>query len=66
MEFLDLVEPLTSPDDPAEAFHVVCPSLPATDSATPGRSRLGSRAHRGRVGGADGPPRLRALGGARR
>ncbi|MFH8762359.1 epoxide hydrolase family protein [Streptomyces althioticus] len=28
VEFLDLVEPLTSPDDPAEAFHVVCPSLP--------------------------------------
>ncbi|MBT2905911.1 alpha/beta fold hydrolase [Streptomyces sp. McG8] len=28
VEFLDVVEPLTSPDDPAEAFHVVCPSLP--------------------------------------
>jgi pimeloyl-ACP methyl ester carboxylesterase len=27
-EFLDLVEPLTNPSDPADAFHVVCPSLP--------------------------------------
>lgn len=27
-EFLDLVEPLTNPPDPADAFHVVCPSLP--------------------------------------
>lgn len=27
-EFLDLVEPLTNPADPADAFHVVCPSLP--------------------------------------
>ncbi|WP_406149011.1 epoxide hydrolase family protein [Streptomyces sp. NBC_01012] len=28
VEFLDLVGPLTDPDDPADAFHVVCPSLP--------------------------------------
>ncbi len=28
VEFLDLVRPLTHPDDPADAFHVVCPSLP--------------------------------------
>ncbi|WP_243794916.1 epoxide hydrolase family protein [Saccharopolyspora gloriosae] len=27
-EFLDLVEPLTNPPDPADAFHVVIPSLP--------------------------------------
>ncbi|MDT4933566.1 MAG: epoxide hydrolase [Pseudonocardiales bacterium] len=27
-EFLDLVEPLVCPADPADAFHVVCPSLP--------------------------------------
>jgi epoxide hydrolase len=27
-EFLDVVRPLTHPDDPADAFHVVCPSLP--------------------------------------
>lgn len=27
-EFLDLVEPLTNPPDPADAFHIVCPSLP--------------------------------------
>jgi pimeloyl-ACP methyl ester carboxylesterase len=28
VEFLDLVEPLTDPDDPADAFHVVIPSSP--------------------------------------
>jgi len=28
VELLDLVGPLTEPDDPADAFHVVCPSLP--------------------------------------
>lgn len=27
-EFLDLIGPLTEPDDPAHAFHVVIPSLP--------------------------------------
>ena len=27
-EFLDLVQPLTSPENPADAFHVVIPSLP--------------------------------------
>ncbi|MFF7354211.1 MULTISPECIES: epoxide hydrolase family protein [Streptomyces] len=28
VEFLDLIQPLTHPEDPADAFHVVCPSLP--------------------------------------
>jgi pimeloyl-ACP methyl ester carboxylesterase len=28
VEFLDVVGPLTDPPDPADAFHVVCPSLP--------------------------------------
>jgi pimeloyl-ACP methyl ester carboxylesterase len=28
VEFLSVVEPLTDPADPADAFHVVCPSLP--------------------------------------
>jgi epoxide hydrolase len=27
-EFAAVIEPLTCPDDPADAFHVVCPSLP--------------------------------------
>ena len=27
-EFQKVIEPLTSPEDPADAFHVVCPSLP--------------------------------------
>ncbi|MFE7409650.1 epoxide hydrolase family protein [Streptomyces laurentii] len=28
LEFLDIIGPLTDPEDPADAFHVVCPSLP--------------------------------------
>ncbi|MFF2730641.1 epoxide hydrolase family protein [Streptomyces sp. NPDC058008] len=28
IEFLDVIGPLTDPEDPADAFHVVCPSLP--------------------------------------
>ncbi|MQA16554.1 MAG: alpha/beta fold hydrolase [Pseudonocardiaceae bacterium] len=28
VEFLDVLAPLTDPPDPADAFHVVCPSLP--------------------------------------
>ncbi|MFC9492934.1 epoxide hydrolase [Streptomyces sp. NBC_01474] len=28
VEFLDLIPRLTEPDDPSQAFHVVCPSLP--------------------------------------
>ena len=28
VEFLDAIEPLVDPPDPADAFHVVCPSLP--------------------------------------
>ena len=47
---------------PADAFHVVCPSLPGYGfSDKPTAHRLGRRAHRRRVGGADGPARLRPL-----
>ena len=28
VEFMKVIEPLTNPDDPADAFQVVCPSLP--------------------------------------
>jgi pimeloyl-ACP methyl ester carboxylesterase len=28
VEFPDVIEPLTAPADPADAFHVLCPSLP--------------------------------------
>ncbi|MBN6034753.1 epoxide hydrolase family protein [Amycolatopsis sp. 195334CR] len=28
VEFLKVIEPLTDPPDPADAFHVVCPSIP--------------------------------------
>jgi pimeloyl-ACP methyl ester carboxylesterase len=30
VEFLDIVDALTNPPDPADAFHVVCPSLPGS------------------------------------
>ena len=40
VEFLDVIEPLTNPSDPADAFHVVAPSLPgygwSDKPATPG------------------------------
>jgi epoxide hydrolase len=40
LEFLDVVGPLTDPADPADAFHLVCPSLPgygfSDRPATPG------------------------------
>ena len=28
IEYLDVIDRLTRPEDPADAFHVVCPSLP--------------------------------------
>ena len=28
VEFQKVIEPLTDPEDPADAFHVICPSLP--------------------------------------
>lgn len=38
VEFLKVVEPLTNPENPADAFHVVCPSLPGYGfSDKPGR-----------------------------
>jgi epoxide hydrolase len=47
VEFLDVLEPLTS--DPHDPFHVVCPSLPGSGSAGNRPSRDGtwraSRAH---------------------
>jgi len=38
LEFLDLIGPLTEPDDPADAFHVVVPSLPGYGYSGPTRS----------------------------
>lgn len=34
-EFLDVIEPLIHPDDPADAFHVVIPSLPGFGPSGP-------------------------------
>ncbi len=35
VEFLDVIEPLTNPADPADAFHLVIPSLPGFGFSTP-------------------------------
>ena len=36
-EFIDMIEPLTNPDDPADAFHVVVPHLPGYGFSGPHR-----------------------------
>src|SRR5207248_8213428 len=36
-EFLEVVDPLTRPDDPADAFHLVIPSLPGFGFSGPTR-----------------------------
>ena len=66
VEFLDVIGPLTDPrahgGDPADAFHVVIPSLPGFGFSGPiAESGLGHRPDRRGVGRADGPARLRAL-----
>ena len=55
VEFLDVLGPLTDPaahgGDAADAFHVVCPSLPGYGfSDKPARAGLGRRADRRRLG----------------
>lgn len=39
VEFCDVIGPLTHPDDPADAFHVVAPSLPGYGFSEPPRER---------------------------
>ena len=63
IELLDVVGPLTDPTAHGgraeDAFDLVLPSLPGYGfSGEPSRDRLGRRPHRGRLGGADAPPRL--------
>ncbi len=67
VEFRKVIGPLTDPvahgGDAADAFHVVCPSLPGFGfSGKPVRSRLGRRAHRRRLGPADDAAGLRRYG----
>ena len=59
VEFLDIIGPLTDPPahggDAADAFHVVCPSMPGYGWSGPdARTGLGHRARRRGVDGADG------------
>ncbi len=35
VEFLDVIDPLTDPDDPADAFHLVIPSIPGFGFSVP-------------------------------
>src|SRR5262245_27182023 len=65
-EFLHVIGPLTDPGahggDPADAFHLVIPSIPGYGfSGHRPRARLGLRPDRRRLGGADAPPGLRPL-----
>ena len=41
VEFLDVLDALTDPDDPADAFHVVAPSLPGYGFSGKPRSPAG-------------------------
>ena len=66
VEFLEIIGPLTDPrahgGDPADAFHVVAPSLPGFRLLCSGpRDGLGDAAHRSRLRRADAPARLRPL-----
>ena len=66
VEFLDVIGPLTDPrahgGDPADAFHLVIPSLPGFGFSGPTREAgLGHRPGRPGVGRADAPAGLRAL-----
>ena len=66
VEFHKVIEPLTDPTahggNAADAFHVVCPSLPGFGfSAQADDDRLGRRSHRVKLGGADGSPWICAL-----
>ena len=67
VEFLDVVGPLTDPrahgGDPADAFHVVLPSIPGFGLSGPTRDTGWElSAGRRRVRRADGPARLRRYG----
>jgi epoxide hydrolase len=42
VEFLKAIGPLTDPPDPADAFHVVCPSLPGYGFTTNRRRPAGA------------------------
>ena len=57
VEFLDVIDPLTDPADPADAFHVVVPSLPGYGFSGPTTRRAGIR-------GGSPPPSARSPTGS--
>ena len=66
VEFLSVIGPLTDPrahgGDPADAFHLVIPSLPGYGLSGPTREAgWTTEPRRPRLGRADGPPRLPAV-----
>ena len=71
IEQLKIIDPLTNPTaygaSASDAFHLVIPSLPGYGfSGKPTDDRLGSGAHRARLGRADEAPWIHAICGARR
>ncbi len=63
VEFMNIIGPLADPrshgGDPADAFHVVVPSLPGYGYLHTGAgSRVGAQSHEPGNGGADAPPWL--------
>ena len=65
VEFLDLIGPLTDPaahgGDPADAFHLVIPTIPNFGFSGPVREPGWNVERTARLGRADGAPGLRAL-----
>ena len=66
IEQLKIIDPLTNPTahgaSAADAFHLVIPSMPGYGfSGKPTDDRLGPRAHRACLGGADEAPGIRPL-----
>jgi Epoxide hydrolase N terminus len=65
IEFHKVIEPLTDPtahgDNAADAFHVVCQSLPGFGFSAKPTTTLGCRPHCVELGGVDGSPRIIAL-----
>ena len=66
VEFMDIIGPLTDPrshgGDPADAFHVIAPSIPGFGFSGPTHEAgMGPGADRPCLGGTDEPARLRAV-----
>jgi Epoxide hydrolase N terminus len=65
VEQLKIIDPLTNPTahggSASDAFDVVIPSLPGTDTQATDHDRMGPRSHRTRLGHVDEAPRLHEI-----